>query len=218
MIFSAPRSRWALFAASMLLLIPLSGCMGSAGGSAGILAPPEPQVIGSDALFRDAPRCAMVMPVSGGADGRLADMIETVVMRHFSQRLSRLVGPAERRGRARDGAYNLADPAELTRFAHTLGCGHGLEIVVNATGGSYLVAWANRHIDLTVALVRFADKAVLWSARHGLDRSAGGMPTGPLSLVMDSARAGSFASDRDGTEALVEDVVRQTAQMFPDLR
>jgi hypothetical protein len=51
-----------------------------------------------------------------------------------------------------------------------------------------------------------------------LDRSAGGLPTGPLSLVLDTVRASVFASDRDGTEALVEDVVRQVAQTFPDLR
>ncbi|MDG2286712.1 MAG: hypothetical protein P8N43_14490, partial [Alphaproteobacteria bacterium] len=173
---------------------------------------------GSDALFRDAPRCAMVMPVSGGADARSADMIETVVMRHFAQRLHRVIAPDVRRSRARAGAYDLADPIELARFAQLLDCSHGLTIIIHSTESAYAIAWAARHIGLTVALVRLSDETILWSARHALDRSAGGLPTGPLSLVFDTAHASAFASDRDGTEALVEDVVRQVAQTFPDLR
>jgi hypothetical protein len=158
------------------------------------------------------------MPAIGAVPPGGADMVETVVARHFAQRLPRLIGSPERRARARNGAYNLSDPTELGRFARTLGCRHGLEITVHAAGSSYVVAWAGRHVDLTLTLIRFSDEAILWSARHGLDRSAGGLPTGPLSLVFDTARASAFASDRDGTEALVEDVVRQVAQTFPDLR
>jgi hypothetical protein len=90
--------------------------------------------------------------------------------------------------------------------------------MVHTSGEAYAIAWAGRHVDLSVTLVRFADEKVLWSARHALDRSAGGLPTGPLSLVVDSVRAGGFASNHDGTEALIEDVIRQTARAFPDLR
>jgi hypothetical protein len=63
-----------------------------------------------------------------------------------------------------------------------------------------------------------SDETILRSARLALDRSAGGLPTGPLSLVLDTARASGYAGDRDGTEALIEDVVRQTANAFPDSR
>lgn len=204
--------------AASLLLALLSGCLGTGTGPTAMLGSAAPHITSSDALLRQSPTCVIVMPVIGLVAPSHADMVETVVARHFAQRLPRIIGSSERRARERDGAYNLLDPVELGRFARMLGCRHGLEITVHAAGETYIVAWAGRNVDLTLTLVRFADETVLWSARHALDRSAGGLPTGPLSLVIDSARAGGFASDRDGTEALVEDVVRQTVQMFPDLR
>lgn len=206
-----------LGALALLLLTMLPGCLGSGAGPAGMLGTAPPHIAGSDALFHDAPGCALVMPVAGAAGSVSAEMVETVTARHFGQRLARVVGPAERRARARAGAYDLADPLELARFSRKIGCGYGLEVTVHAAGAGYAIAWAGRHIDLTVSLLRLSDETRLWSARHALERSAGGLPTGALSLVLDTARANSFARNRDGAEALVEDVVRQVAQSFPDL-
>lgn len=201
-----------------LLFLLLSSCMGSGSGPNTMLRPVSPHITNSDELFRQPPNCVIIMPLVGDVVLDNAKMVETVVARHFAQRLRRIVGPTERRSRERHGAYNLSDPVELRRFARMLGCGYGLEVIVHAATDTYGLTWAWRHFDLTLTLVRIGDEKVLWSARHALNRSAGGLPTGPLSLVLDSARAASFASNHDGNEALVEDVVRQTVRGFPDLR
>jgi hypothetical protein len=203
---------------SLLLIALMSGCVTTGDGLPVLSGAAEQRIRSSEALLRQLPACAIVMPSIGAVPPGGAGMIERVVARHFAQRLPRLIGSPERRALARAGAYNLSDPIDRGRFARMLSCRHGLEITVHAAGISYVVAWAGRHVDLTLTLFRFNDEEVLWSARHGLDRSAGGLPTGPLSLVLDTVRASVFASDRDGTEALVEDVVRQVAQTFPDLR
>jgi hypothetical protein len=204
--------------ASLLLIASMTGCAAIGDGPPVLLRQAAPSTSSSKELLHQPPTCAIIMPASGAVPSGGAKMLETVVARHFAQRLPRLIGSSERRARARHGAYNLSNPIELDRFAQMLDCRYGLEITVHAAGSSYVVAWAGRHIALTLKLVRINDEAVLWSARHGLDRSAGGLPTGPLSLVFDTARASVFASDHDGIEALVEDVVRQVAQTFPDLR
>ena len=201
-----------------LLFLFLSSCMGSGSGTNIMLRSASPHITNSDELFRQPPNCVIIMPLVGDVVIDNAKIVETVVARHFSQRLSRIVDPTERRTLERHGAYNLSDPVELRRFARMLGCGYGLEIIVHAAADTYGLIWAWRHFDLTLTLVRIGDERVIWSARHALNRSAGGLPTGPLSLVLDSARAASFASNHDGNEALVEDVVRQTVQGFPDLR
>jgi hypothetical protein len=77
------------------------------------------------------------------------------------------------------------------------------------------MTWASRNITLKMELIRLSNQTILWSSTHTAQRSQGGIPTGPLSLALDTRSAGLFVIDPDGFEALIEDVVRQLAKTLP---
>ena len=120
-----------------------------------------------------------------------------------------------RRNMTRQGSFNLDVRVERERFSKSAKCNYGLYAEIKAINQSYLMTWASRNITLKIELVRLSDQTVLWSATHAAQRSQGGIPTGPLSLALDTRSAGLFVIDQDGFEALIEDVVRQLTKTLP---
>ena len=193
----------------LLLLLILSSC-GSATITNNPLIPSSlPSNHSSSALFYDPPDCAILMPVRGSAHTNTSLILENVIERHFSSRFKSFIKGYTRRTLVRKGSFNFDVQVERQRFSKTANCNYGLYADIKAINQNYLMTWASRNITLKMELVRLSDQTVLWSATHAARRSQGGIPTGPLSLALDTRSAGLFVTDPDGFEALIEDVVRQ---------
>ena len=199
----------------LLLLLVLSSC-GSATITNNPLIPSSlPSHHSSSALFYDPPDCTILMPVRGYAHTNTPLILENVIERHFSGRFKKFISGAMRRTKIRQGSFNLDIQVERQRWSKAVKCNYGLYADIKAINQNYLMTWASRNINLKIELVRLSDQTVLWSATHAGQRSQGGIPTGPLSLALDTRSAGLFVSDRDGFEALMEDVVRQLTKTLP---
>ena len=199
----------------LLLLLILSSC-GSATITNNPLIPSSlPSNHSSSALFYDPPDCAILMPVRGSAHTNTSLILENVIERHFSGRFKSFIKGYTRRTLVRKGSFNLDVQVERQRFSKTANCNYGLYADIKAINQNYLMTWASRNITLKMELVRLSDQTVLWSATHAARRSQGGIPTGPLSLALDTRSAGLFVTDPDGFEALIEDVVRQVTKTLP---
>jgi hypothetical protein len=155
------------------------------------------------------------MPVRGYAHTNTPLILENVIERHFSGRFKKFISGSIRRNMARQGSFNLDVQVERQRFSKSLNCNYGLYAEIKTINQNYLMTWASRNITLKIELARLSDQTVLWSATHAAQRSQGGIPTGPLSLALDTRSAGLFVIDQDGFEALIEDVVRQLTKTLP---
>ena len=199
----------------LLLLLVLSSC-GSATITNNPLIPSSlPSNHSSSVLFFDPPDCAILMPVRGYAHTNTPLILENVIERHFSGRFKKFISGAMRRTKIRQGSFNLDVQVERQRFSKSVKCNYGIYAEIKAINQNYLMTWASRNITLKIELVRLSDQTVLWSATHAARRSQGGIPTGPLSLALDTRSAGLFVADPDGFEALIEDVVRQVTKTLP---
>ena len=207
--------RWLKYNSMLLLLLVLSSC-GSATVTNNPLIPSSlPSNHSSSALFYDPPDCAILMPVRGYAHTNTPLVLENVIERHFSGRFKKFISGATRRTKIRQGSFNLDIQVERQRFSKSVKCNYGLYADIKAINQNYLMTWASRNITLKIELVRLSDQTVLWSATHTAERSQGGIPTGPLSLALDTRSASLFVIDQDGFEALIEDVVRQLTKTLP---
>ena len=207
--------RWLKYNCILLLLLVLSSC-GSATITNNPLIPSSlPSNHSSSALFYDPPDCAILMPVRGYPNTNTPLILENIIERHFSDRFKTFIKGSMRRTLVRRGSFNLYVQVERQRFSKTVNCNYGLYADIKAINQNYLMTWASRNITLKMELVRLSDQTVLWSATHAAQRSQGGIPTGPLSLALDTRSAGLFIIDRDGFEALIEDVVRQLTKTLP---
>ena len=199
----------------LLLLLVLSSC-GSATITNNPLIPSSlPSNHSSSVLFFDPPDCAILMPVRGYAHTNTPLILENVIERHFSGRFKKFISGAMRRTKIRQGSFNLDVQVERQRFSKSVKCNYGIYAEIKAINQNYLMTWASRNITLKIELVRLSDETVLWSATHAAQRSQGGIPTGPLSLALDTRSAGLFVADQDGFEALMEDVIRQLTKTLP---
>ena len=199
----------------LLLLLVLSSC----GATKVTNNPLVPSSLlsnhSSSALFYDHPDCAILMPVRGYAHTNTPLILESVIERHFSGRFKNFISGSMRRAMVRQSSFNLDVQVERQRFSNSVKCNYGLYADIKVINQNYLMTWASRNITLKIGLVRLSDQTVLWTATHAAQRSQGGIPTGPLSLALDTRSAGLFISDRDGFEALMEDVVRQITKTLP---
>ena len=207
--------RWLKYNCLLLLLLVLSSC-GSATITNNPLIPSSlPSNHSSSVLFFDPPDCAILMPVRGYAHTNPPLILENVIERHFSGRFKKFISGAMRRTKIRQGSFNLDVQVERQRFSKSVKCNYGIYAEIKAINQNYLMTWASRNITLKIELVRLSDETVLWSATHAAQRSQGGIPTGPLSLALDTRSAGLFVADQDGFEALMEDVIRQLTKTLP---
>tara|TARA_Y100000588_G_scaffold368358_1_gene436131 strand:+ start:1784 stop:2413 length:630 start_codon:yes stop_codon:yes gene_type:complete len=193
----------------------LTACTSPISTNAQFIAHPPANKSTAAELFKNPPRCAIILPVNGSLDFTTQHLIELVVLRHFQNRLARVVSPLTRNRLSRESAYNLNDPIELIRFSNVVNCDHGLLTTVHSSEVGYAFVLASRHLDLTLELTRFSDQTTLWKARHSGERNAGGLPTGPIALAVNARQANLFLRDGDGLEALIEDVVRKLSKTFP---
>ena len=199
----------------LLLLLVLSSC-----GSTRIINNPLipsslPSSHSSSSLFDNTPDCVILMPVRGYAHTNKPLVLENIIERHFSGRFKSFIKGSMRRTLVREGSFNLDVRVERQRFSKTANCNYGLYADIKAINQNYLMTWASRNITLKMELIRLSNQTILWSSTHTAQRSQGGIPTGPLSLALDTRSAGLFVIDPDGFEALIEDVVRQLAKTLP---
>ena len=207
--------RWLKYNYMLLLLFVLSSCGSTTITNNPLIPSSLPSSHSSSTLLYDPPDCAILMPVRGYAHTNTPLILENVIERHFSGRFKKFISGAMRRTKIRQGSFNLDVQVERQRFSKSVKCNYGIYAEIKAINQNYLMTWASRNITLKIELVRLSDETVLWSATHAAQRSQGGIPTGPLSLALDTRSAGLFVIDQDGFEALIEDVVRQLTKTLP---
>ena len=169
-----------------------------------------------EAFHRSPPDCAVVLPVA--ASPAVAAMVEAALFRYLTGRLPRVVGPLKRRRAVRSLAVDLADPDGRRVLAANMRCSAFVRATVTEWGDDNVLVWARRRFGLDVVLVRAADGAALWKARHASYRSDGGLPLSPFSVPLSAIEAGRFYADGDIAPSLVDDVVRRTVATLPDVR
>lgn len=173
----------------------------------------------SDAFWRRAPDCVLVLPATTDATGGAVSprSVERALATHLSGRVARVIGPDRRTAETRYLALDLHRPEDRARYAELSGCGHGVELSV-AGGRSFALVWAGATLSLEASLVDLASGAVLWTARHRASRGDGGLPTSPLGLLVAVGRAGRIATDRNLTASVLADGLRALTASLPDTR
>ncbi|MBL6928899.1 MAG: hypothetical protein ISR44_06975 [Rhodospirillales bacterium] len=171
------------------------------------------------AFYENPPRCAVVAPFEGAEKiGGRAMVIEESLARQLSSRLDRVIGPRMRQSLSRRLAVDLANTGDRKTFARSARC----EFVVETRpwGGDSLFAvfWTQERIGLDVSMIRIADGAVVWKARHTATRTEGGLPLSPFSAIYNLATVGNFKMDNDVGVSLVDDATRRIVATLPDVR
>ncbi len=162
----------------------------------------------------DYPDCVIILPAKGIAFKKHALIIEDVLLRHFQIYFNRIISPSTRRHIVKNRAYNLTALRELKHFSRSTDCNYGLLANVKNLNHSYAIAYAFRSFEVSLKLIKLDGNSIIWQESHSGSRSAGGLPTGPLGLVMHISNTNNFINDTDGFEALVEDVVRKLSKKF----
>ena len=206
-------NRWLRYPLIMIL-INLSACV-SHTGIKRHSHDHYPQV--KSAIFfstEDYPDCVIILPAKGIAFKKHGLIIEDVLTRHFQVYFNRIISPSTRKHIVKNRAYNLTSLRELKHFSRSTDCNYGLLASVKKLNASYAIAYALRSFEVSLQLIKLDGNSIIWQENHSGTRSAGGLPTGPLGLVMNVNNANQFMNDADGLEALVEDVVRQLSKRF----
>ncbi len=172
----------------------------------------------SGAFHRSPPNCAIVLPMLRAPTPDQAMTIERALARHLSQRLPRVIGPLERRRRARALAVDLARPGDRRILAESAACPALVEATLFEARDDYVVFWARRSLGLEVVMTRAADDTLLWRARHLAMRAAGGLPLSPVSVATTGLDATWFHADGEIADSLADDAVRRIAASLPDVR
>jgi len=163
---------------------------------------------------KDYPDCVIILPVKGITSKTHGLIIEDVLTRHFQIYFNRIISPSTRRHIVKNRAYNLTSLRELKHFSKSTDCDYGLLANVKNLNYSYAIAYALRSFEVSLQLITLDGNSIIWQESHSGTRSAGGLPTGPLGLVVNVNSANQFMNDADGLEALFEDVVRQLSKRF----
>ena len=173
-------------------------------------------VANSNAVFqtKNYPNCIVILPAKGDILKNHAVIVEDVLARHFHPYFKRMISPSTRKYIVEKSAYDLSSRKELRHFSKSAACKYGLLATVKKLETNYVVSYALRSFDVAIELVKLNEDKVIWRDSHSASRSAGGLPTGPLGLVMHISNAHNFLNDADGFEALVEDVVRKLSKKF----
>ena len=207
--------QWLKYSCVILISLVLSSCVSTKRINNTLTFSNSPTSNSSSALYNNTPDCVMLMPVKGHAANSAVLILEDITKRHFAGLFKKFIPGSTRRVEARRGSFNLDVPIERRRFSKAVNCNYGLNVGIKNLEQTYLITWASRNITLKMDLVRLSDETILWTGTHSAQRSQGGIPTGPLSLVLDTRSAGLFVTNQDGFEALIEDVVRQLTKTFP---
>ena len=170
-----------------------------------------------DAFYEAPDDCAVVLPLQSFADPAARETVEAALARHLTERVRRVIAPMERRRLARELGLDLSDPQDWPPFAAATSCGRGLTASLTQYRQDYLLVWAQQSLGLEVALLRLSDRTLLWRARHTGNRSDGGLPLSPLSLVVEGVSASGFALDSEVQPALADEVARRLLFTLPDL-
>ena len=165
------------------------------------------------AIYSSAPECVLVAPAA--PDSPLSEIIERALARHLSEKVSRVIGPAERRRAERELALDLSDARDRRHFASASGCGAILEWTVLAAEDDYAVVFSQRRFGMEVALTRPGDGAKLWQAAHVARRADGGLPLSLVSVPLAAFEATRFHQDEDIVASMVEDVARRLFVTLP---
>ena len=170
------------------------------------------------AAFYETPGdCIVVLPLQNLNDPPVRETIEAALARHLTERVPRVIAPAERQRLVRDLGLDLEDPAAWSHFAAATACHRGLATWLTQSREDYLLVWAQNSLGLEAALLHLKDRQLLWRARHTGQRSDGGLPLSPLSLVIESVSASGFVMDDEIQPALADEVARRLLTTLPDL-
>lgn len=157
------------------------------------------------------------MPWNGSSDVS-APLVEAAVARRLSDRVARVIGPAEREVLGRGLAVGLDDSRDRRDFERLTGCGHVMEVRPIGVGSRSLGFWAERRVGLVLELKEIGREAPVWTAQGVSSRADGGLPLSVLGAIGAVARADRFWNDADVPESLVDDLLRTLVRSLPDTR
>ena len=173
----------------------------------------------ADAFHSDPPECVVVLSaVDASMPLGLAALIEQAIALRLGQKISRVIGPRERRAAERDLALDTRDEVDRRYLARTEHCPAYLEWRLKDIDDTHIFVWSRKQIGLEVRLARSADDAILWRAAHTTSRSDGGLPLSLMSLPLAAAEATIFNQDADQLPSMIGDVVRRLVVTLPDVR
>jgi hypothetical protein len=215
---------------TLFLLAGLCGCgsmaeppLSETGIRSDPAAPAPPPAVGfhvSEGFWAAAPACVVVLP-SGSRTAPAfrgkARLVERAVARQAFERFDRVIGPDNREALAHNLALDLSDDEDRRRFAELTGCQHGIT-VASEGGVEWAVVWTEARVHVEISLATLADGERLWQARHEARRGDGGLPISPLSVLMATGLAATFAQDEEVIPSLIDDAVRRAFVTLPDVR
>ena len=173
----------------------------------------------ADAFHGDPPECVLVLASAvAGVPPDLANMIEQALALHLGQKISRVIGPRQRRTAERDLALDTGNEVDRRYLARTERCPAYLEWRLKEMSDSHFLVWSQKQIGLEVRLARADDDTILWQAAHTTSRSDGGLPLSLLSLPLAAVQATLFNQDSDQLPSMIDDVVRRLIVTLPDVR
>ena len=173
----------------------------------------------SSAYFRTPPRCAAIRADPAPAiPAAVRRAVAGAVERHLSTRLARVMGPARTRQAARRLGLDPDDPADRKMFARRTGCDAMIRVRIENLSDDYFLVWSRRALSISLEMIRSADGALLWKARHRADRADGGVPFSLFSAPFAAFRAARLSGDREVFESIADDAIRRMTATLPDLR
>jgi hypothetical protein len=164
------------------------------------------------------PNCVVVYPPYSNTNPKLALRIEKTIVRHLSEKVSRVISGKERKLKANLLAYDLSVPRERKEFAGSEYCEAFLEYNIYQPKNSYMLIWSERRIGLEVKLFSQTNGTEIWKAKHIARRSDGGLSFSPFGLAMNAYEANKFAMDEDIVASISEDLVRRILTTFPNIK
>jgi hypothetical protein len=169
-------------------------------------------------FLRRAPGCAVIVTASGKIPKSIKRPVERAVERHLALRLDRVIGARRARTLERRLALDLTGPSGRRELSRLMRCGTVMEIRFHAIADDYYLFWAERGIELTLALIDAKDGRTLWTARHRAQRADGGLPISFLALPFSMARAARVKSDPELYASIADDAARRLLATLPDIR
>ncbi len=171
------------------------------------------------AFYRNPPHCVSVLKTVGKGNQHLKGQIESVLARHLTGKVSRVISPLERDRLEKRDLLDTNNSEDLRRFAFKKRCPFFVQASLTQSENSYYVVWSENRIGLKLSLFRATDNQVLWRAEHIARRGDGGMPLNPYSLLTSAVVAGKHEADKIDTRAsLIDDVIRRVLKTLPDVR
>jgi len=173
----------------------------------------------ADAFHADPPECVFVLSATNAnMPLELTALIEQALALRLGQKISRVIGPRERRAAERILALDTRNEVDRRYLARAEQCPTYLEWRLKDFDDSHFFVWSRKQIGLEVRLARSADDAILWRAAHTTSRSDGGLPLSLMSLPLAAAEATIFNQDTDQLPSMIGDVVRRLVVTLPDVR